>query len=710
METTPEGSDLVLCCGEDNDLLELFRRHEVAFTRVATPGEAVKRSPRGAGVMILAETYPAERTRIGTEVFEDARARGVRLYVEYPAEIPDLEVGPSRTHKKGIYGANIDREVITSEEFGFALKKWRIVLIHGCHYVPVTVDAAHWHIATARVSGCDTAVFGLPSDDVWPILFEHPAGGILVATTKLSQFRTARYAPADAWPSIWSMILRWVRPEGSIPELEYTPTVRPAYGRAAVLPTNAQRTAMERGVGWFGRSGLFIDPSGKEGFHEGFNSKEIYQDGRQAISPQVRTDCHGEVSMTMALGARLLRDPRLLEVAANLNDAIYFTSPAAKGPRLQPASPSYGLIGGDMKPGQTDLPFDLVTTTGSDKHDGAGVYYGDDAARHVLGSAVSAAILSRNDWDERMLMELLANFRTTGPWGFRKARLEEPEIQEMGWRHFWEESDGQWGEESPSPCVPHYAAYLWAVFLWLYDKTGFKPLLERTERGIRNMMYAYPDGWGSANNCHETERCRMLLPLAWLLRVADTPEHREWLREIVEYVLAAQHASGAIRHRLIDETTTNEQYGTAECALVQSNSDSVADMLYATNFALLGLHEAAAVTMDPAISQAEDRLTDFLMRIQIRSETHPELDGGWYRGFDFKRWDYWGSDGDHGWGLWAIETGWTVGWIASTMAMREMGTCLWDLTAKSTIGRHMEHHRPVMLPDDALSVPLRHLR
>ena len=53
--------------------------------------------------MILAETYPAERTRIGTEVFEDARARGVRLYVEYPAEIPDLEVGPSRTHRKGIY-------------------------------------------------------------------------------------------------------------------------------------------------------------------------------------------------------------------------------------------------------------------------------------------------------------------------------------------------------------------------------------------------------------------------------------------------------------------------------------------------------------------------------------------------------------------------------------------------------------------------------
>jgi hypothetical protein len=36
----------------------------------------------------------------------------------------------------------------------------------------------------------------------------------------------------------------------------------------------------------------------------------------------------------------------------------------------------------------------------------------------------------------------------------------------------------------------------------------------------------------------------------------------------------------------------------------------------------------------------EDRLADFLVRIQIRSESHSELDGAWYRGFDFEKWDY----------------------------------------------------------------------
>ena len=38
----------------------------------------------------------------------------------------------------------------------------------------------------------------------------------------------------------------------------------------------------------------------------------------------------------------------------------------------------------------------------------------------------------------------------------------------------------------------------------------------------------------------------------------------------------------------------NENYGTFEAPLNQENSDPVSDMLYTTNFAIIGLHEAAA--------------------------------------------------------------------------------------------------------------------
>jgi hypothetical protein len=30
--------------------------------------------------------------------------------------------------------------------------------------------------------------------------------------------------------------------------------------------------------------------------------------------------------------------------------------------------------------------------------------------------------------------------------------------------------------------------------------------------------------------------------------------------------------------------------------------------------------------------------------VQVRSEGRPELDGAWFRAFDFKRWEYWASN------------------------------------------------------------------
>ncbi|MGD1104697.1 MAG: hypothetical protein ABSA59_21850, partial [Terriglobia bacterium] len=90
---------------------------------------------------------------------------------------------------------------------------------------------------------------------------------------------------------------------------------------------------------------------------------------------------------------------------------------------------------------------------------------------------------------------------------------------------------------------------------------------------------------------------------------------------------------------------------------------------------------------------------EFLCRIQASSSVHPELDGAWFRAFDFKIWDYWASNSDWGWGVWSTETGWTQAWITSVLAMRHLKTSLWDLTAKSQIARHMQTLLPVMMPE-----------
>ena len=201
----------------------------------------------------------------------------------------------------------------------------------------------------------------------------------------------------------------------------------------------------------------------------------------------------------------------------------------------------------------------------------------------------------------------------------------------------------------------------------------------------------------------------MLLTLAWLIRVDDQPEYRMWLRRIVDDMARCQDASGGIREELgpLDMGSyrppkSNAEYGTNEASLIQANGDPVADLLYTCNFTFLGLHEAYAATGEARYREMADRLADFLVRVQVRSEKHPELDGGWFRAFDYKQWEYWGSNADHGWGAWSIEVGWTQGWIPTVLAMRALDINLWDMSRNSKVAAHWEVTRAQMLPDTAL--------
>ena len=104
-----------------------------------------------------------------------------------------------------------------------------------------------------------------------------------------------------------------------------------------------------------------------------------------------------------------------------------------------------------------------------------------------------------------------------------------------------------------------------------------------------------------------------------------------------------------------------------------------------TGFALLGFHEAVAATGDARIKAAEDKLAEYLCRIQIRSKEIPYLNGTWFRAFDFKRWEPWASSGDAGWGAWSLESGWAQSWTAAVLALREKKSSLWDMTSNSRI-------------------------
>lgn len=217
-----------------------------------------------------------------------------------------------------------------------------------------------------------------------------------------------------------------------------------------------------------------------------------------------------------------------------------------------------------------------------------------------------------------------------------------------------------WRKQYDSPgganFSPHYESYIWAVYLWGYSRSGFAPLYDRSVAALTTMMQNYPSKWIPTANGIAMQRARIILPLAFLVRVNDTALHRQWLHTAIDGLLTRQHCGDywcafmeELSHpgwgRATHVPETNAQYGTSEsplnqvtwvplalcaawCAFLpaahiafclwQENTDPVSDFLYTTNFALLGLHEAAAALGNSSVKAIEDRLADFIVRSQAR--------------------------------------------------------------------------------------------
>lgn len=684
-----QSGKFVLACAVGNDLFQVLTSNKIACERFDSAARAVKSAKPGSGVLILADSYPAQTTEVDPALLEEAAKKKLRLYVEFPSALPGIEFGrPVEAH--------VERLVVQSDFFGERLPKLRLASVNGLRYLPTQASSSH--LATARVAGFDTAVYGLPPKAA-PILFELPGKNVLVATTKLSGFVSGRYAPQDSWREIWKGILTWVAPDAAIPPLVWTPTVRATYTRDDKLPPDFEQAAFRRSVDWYRRSKMIIHPSfakqvvgknwvesvpvdapmgdGSLGSMEGVLSV-IHQDGSQRVSSVQRGDCICETAMALAFSGKLLENKQHQLVARNLLDYYLLESEARKQERGDPNHGAFGLVSWGVK-----------------NPEWYAANYGDDNARVILATLAVAALTKDDRWDDAMMMCLLANLRTTGQLGFRGNNINVGEFAK-GWESFFRAKNVS--------MRPHYEAYLWACYLWAYQQTGDDLFLNRAETALKITMDHYTDDWQWTNGLSQ-EKARILLPLAWLVRVKGTPENRAMLLKAAKGLIAIQDETGAIREELgslkngqYPPPASNAAYGTNEASLIAKNGDPVADMLYTTNFAFLGLHEAAAATNDKDIIEAEDKLAKFLCRIQVKSDTQSALDGGWFRAFDYGRWEPWGCNADHGWGAWAIESGWTQGWIASVFALRQMDTSLWDLTLNSNIERNYDRLRKQMIP------------
>jgi hypothetical protein len=247
---------LYLSCNERNDLLRILVDNKIKCLRFNTPAEAIEKAPAGSGVLILADGYPEMTTVVDSLLFERAREKRLRLYIEYPSWLPGIEMAEPRS-------TLLERVVVTSDS-AVNLEKMKILALHDCRFIPVRVNDPI--LSVAKVAGFDCAVYGLSQDtDTWAILFEPPGTGWLVSTTCLSQFVTARYAPKKAMQAIWAAILKKTEGENApLRQLDWTPDVRPSYEKDQLLPRDAVRLAVRRGVDWHIRAKMLLNNQGWE--------------------------------------------------------------------------------------------------------------------------------------------------------------------------------------------------------------------------------------------------------------------------------------------------------------------------------------------------------------------------------------------------------------------------------------------------------------
>ena len=112
-------SRINLCSSTKSDLYILLHKEGVDVNVYKTPQQAIMRAMKGTGVFILYDSYPDHKTLINIQLLGIAKKKNLRLYIEYPASLPGLDIYDTTV------ATNLERGVVVSDVFGENLKPMR---------------------------------------------------------------------------------------------------------------------------------------------------------------------------------------------------------------------------------------------------------------------------------------------------------------------------------------------------------------------------------------------------------------------------------------------------------------------------------------------------------------------------------------------------------------------------------------------------------
>ncbi|MBA6153114.1 hypothetical protein [Gelidibacter maritimus] len=673
-------STLIVAGGQpDNDIVTILKANNIQHHYYQNISKAIKKAKRGQGLFLISNDGELQK-QIDLKIFKKAKSKNLHIYIEGGLGLPGLSSAGELNILK-------ERGVVLTNTIP-GLSSMDILGINNKEIVLYEDDIKLFKsplVVLGKVAGSERAEYGIEDIETYPLLF-HMEKNFLVSATRLSNVIKGRFGPTENWKHLFGYIISWLRSSPTI--LDSWPTsVHPNHNANSQIDKDAITKSVTKGSEWFFNTKLLVHPNweseyyqktdkngknvvhpavakhkpignGLNGILEGHASR-INPDGSQPYRWWIRADCQAETAFALSSSALLKDNEKYTATAKNLLTYLFKNSNLRQGERNDPDSPSFGLIG--------------WSTTDPD------AYYGDDNARALLAVIGASTNLNISDWNEQLVEGILANFRTAGTNGFRGPWFRDAGMQKTTWQKL--------GQRNIVNIHPHYESWLWALYLWLYDKTEYAPLLEKSKAAIAITMEAFPD-WKWTNGIQQ-EYTRMILPLAWLVRVDDTPKHREWLNMVIQKLTKDLDPSGAIPERFgksgfgrYEKIQSNAEYGTKEAPLISSTEDKVSDMLYTMNFALFSLNEAYQATGNNHYEALTKSIADFLVKIQIASTDQPDLDGAWFRAFDYGKWEYWASNADSDWGPWGTLTGWTQSWIINGLIHHHTNTNLWDSSKK----------------------------
>ncbi|MET7966236.1 LamG-like jellyroll fold domain-containing protein [Micromonospora sp. NPDC005305] len=691
----------------------LFAEMHVESDRFPVAALATTDLDRYGAVVVTSETYPAttQLSDAAVDRVDTFVSGGRTAYVEYATGAGDLLPATGAAAN----GAQFERIVAAGDDPATkALAPLTVLEEHLSHYLPVQLPSgASTPLVYAKVAGVYDAVFGLPERTA-PALSRIPRGdgSLVYASTALSNFDRGNYGLRAEWRQLVHDLLVSVLPPASqqavraneIPLEAWTSprewvdpadpaklVVRSAPGRTVTatldgrqLPmretapgryesTAAQlrkgdhryritagedswarttsvslealprrekyRRMVDRTMQWYDRAGmLYYRDGGEGGVAEGLVS-ELQTDGTHRFRERTRGDSFVQSAYAFQLYGALTGEKRYGRTANNLMDLVLDRMLLRENNYLYG---SWSTRGYDTK-----------------EHGDLGWLYPDDQGWLSL---MSLAWFAQNDKTSTLqdgLRGVEALVRTanadTGLYAIKRPGYKD--LLARGWQ-----GTAAIPDQDGIALDPHWQSQPQAAMLYAYALTGDDRYLTAATKGLDRMIAEYPAV--GIETSRTAASARYLLPLAAAYRYTKEPRYKATMLEIADYLREHQDPeTGAIPELDGRNPTSNDAYGTGENSIFQENGDPVTDQLYSLGLLSMNLQLAYEATKDPTFRGIQEKLLDYLARIQIES-SQDSLDGTWMRAFDYKNWEYYGSSADRGWGPYSVQVGWTNAPIA----------------------------------------------